>query len=148
MPGQVIGWRSRPRQGRLARYGDLDAELQEWEDISCGRLILHCNCGTGFCSSGLILCMKRSPSVVLGVRYYFSNLVRFALELFDVNYQELVKLDEKHTAENVLGAWTAFMQLHLECSVFKTGWMFSAMYEAEMMRLYRTAAVFLYQIHI
>ena len=79
-------------------------------DISCGRLILHCNWGP-FCGSGLILDLRHSPPVVVSALLFL--VVWFAVELFDVNYQ-VVKSSEIQAANNALGARTAFMQLHLE----------------------------------
>ena len=83
--------------------------------VLCGRLILYCNSGPGFCSSGLFL---RKVQHIRGRKRCAAAIflgICFALELFDVNYQDVMKSGEKtQAADNVLGARTAFMQLYLE----------------------------------
>ena len=48
--------------------------------------------GLGYCKGGLISCMRDRPSVVVKAPLLFSF---FALELFDVNFQDIVKPGEK-----------------------------------------------------
>ena len=67
-----------------------------------------------FCSSSSLIffcCMRYSPFVVVSFHWYFYNC--FALELLVVYYKNIMKSGEERAADNVLGAWTCFMQLHL-----------------------------------
>ena len=80
------------------RTGSWTADMGR--DICCGRVILHCNLGCWFFSTGLISCMRHNPSVVVSIQQVFFKFC-FALELFDVYYQDVGKSGEKRAADNV-----------------------------------------------
>ena len=89
--------------------------------------------------------MRHSLSVAVSASLFFYFF--FTLQLCDVCYQDVVKSGEKRIVDNVLGARTASMQMHLAGSIFTAGvWFWDYIDEAETMRLYHTVDDFRYQI--